>query len=184
MDLHSPQIQGFFHVPADQLVGAGTLCDYLKSWDLANTVLVAGDAGEAKELGRFANRLNLPMAVVDKRRYADDDKAKARNLIGSVDGMHAIIVDDEVATAGTVIEAANFVLERGALSVSVAATHGVLCGPAMERINGSALREVVITDTIPLGDKHSARIRVLSVAGLFAKAIRRIHEGDSLSDLF
>lgn len=184
MDLHSPQIQGFFRVPVDQLIAAPILCNYLRSWDLDNTVLVAGDAGEAKELGRFANRLHLPMAVVDKRRFADDDRAVATNLIGDVSGKHALIVDDEIATGGTIVEAARFLLDEGALSCSVVATHGVLAGPAMERINDSPFEQVVVTDTIPLGDKKSSKIHVISVAALFAKAIRRIHDGDSVSDLF
>ena len=186
MDLHSPQIQGFFRMPTDHLVAAPIICDYLRSWDLSNAVLVAGDAGEAKELGRFANRLHLPMAVVDKRRLGDDDKAVATNLIGHVDGMDAIIVDDEMATGGTVVEAARFLLDRGAKSVSVAVTHGVLSGPALERIANGPFREGVVTDTVPVLAKANAcsKIRVLSVAPLLAKAIRRIHDGDSVSDLF
>ena len=124
------------------------------------------------------------MAVVDKRRYADDDAAVATNLIGEVRGKHAIIVDDEIATGGTIIEAARFLMERGALSVRVVATHGVLSGPAIERINSSVISSVVVTDTIPLRDKRSDKIEVLSVAPLLAKAIRRIHDGDSVSDLF
>ena len=184
MDLHSPQIQGFFRVPVDQLIAAPTLCNYLRTWDLDNTVLVAGDAGEAKELGRFANRLHLPMAVVDKRRFADDDRAVATNLIGNVKGMHALIVDDEIATGGTICEAARFLMDKGALSCSVAATHGVLAGPAIDRINKSVFERVVVTDTLPLHNKKSSKIHVISVASLFAKAIRRIHDGDSVSDLF
>jgi ribose-phosphate pyrophosphokinase len=184
MDLHAAQIQGFFHVPVDQLTGAPVLCDYLKNLDLSTCVLVAGDVGEAKDIGKFANALNLPVAIVDKRRYGNDDRAVATNLIGEVAGKHAIIVDDEIATGGTVIEATNFLMSRGALSVKVAATHAVLSGPAVERINNSVLDRVIVTDTIPLRDKKSSRIEVLSVAPLFAKAIRRIHDGDSISDLF
>ena len=186
MDLHSPQIQGFFRRPVDQLAAAPIVCDHLRTWDLTDTVLVAGDAGEAKELGRYANRLNLPMAVVDKRRLGNDDKAVATNLIGDVAGKRAIIVDDEIATGGTIVEAARFLRDRGAIAVSVAATHGVLSGPAMQRIDGpkTPFERVVTTDTIPLGDKSSPRLEVLSVAPFFAKAIRRIHDGDSVSDLF
>ncbi len=184
MDLHSPQIQGFFRVPVDQLIAAPILCNHLRSWDLENTVLVAGDAGEAKELGRFANRLHLPMAVVDKRRFGDDDRAVATNLIGDVKGMRALIVDDEIATGGTICEAARFLIDEGALSCSVVATHGVFAGPAIDRINKSAFERVVTTDTIPMGSKKSDKIHVISVASLFAKAIRRIHDGDSVSDLF
>jgi ribose-phosphate pyrophosphokinase len=184
MDLHSPQIQGFFHIPVDQLVGAPILAAHMKTYDLANTVLVAGDVGEAKELGRYANLLGLPVAIVDKRRYGDDDRAVAKNLIGDVSGKHAIIVDDEIATGGTIVEAANFLFQRGAQTVKVAATHGVLSGPAVERINDSRIDSVLVTDTIPLRDKKSRKVRVLSVAPVFAQAIRRIHDGDSVSDLF
>lgn len=184
MDLHSPQIQGFFRIPVDQLVGAPILATHMKTWDIQNGVLVAGDVGEAKELGRFANLMGLPVAVVDKRRYGDDDRAVATNLIGDVEGKHAIIVDDEIATGGTIIEAANFLFARGALSVKVAATHGVLSGPAIPRIHDSRIDTVLVTDTIPLRDKLSDKVRVLSVAPVFAKAIRRIHDGDSVSDLF
>jgi len=193
MDLHSPQIQGFFRKPVDQLKAAPVICDYLsEEYDLSNTVLVAGDAGEAKELGRFANRLHLPMAVVDKRRVGNDDKAVATNLIGEVKGMRAIIVDDEIATGGTIVEAARFLRERGATAVSVAATHGVLSGPAIDRIDGKKNGEpseppferVVVTDTIPLNGKRSDLIHVLPTAKLFGRAIRRIHDGDSVSDLF
>ncbi|MSP91556.1 MAG: ribose-phosphate pyrophosphokinase [Myxococcales bacterium] len=184
MDLHSPQIQGFFRIPVDQLVGAPILATHMKTWDIQNGVLVAGDVGEAKELGRFANLMGLPVAIVDKRRYGDDDRAVATNLIGDVEGKHAIIVDDEIATGGTIIEAANFLFARGALSVKVAATHGVLSGPAIARIHDSRIDTVLVTDTIPLRDKLSDKVRVLSVAPVFAKAIRRIHDGDSVSDLF
>ena len=128
--------------------------------------------------------LHLPVAVVDTRRYGNDDRAVATNLIGDVDGMHAIIVDDEIATGGTIIEAANFLMARGAKSVRVCATHGVLSGPAMDRINGSNILNVIVTDTIPTREKQSPKLEVLSVAPLFAKAIRRIHDGDSVSDLF
>ena len=184
MDLHSPQIQGFFRIPVDQLMGAPVLCDHMKTWDLSECVLVAGDVGEAKDIGRFANILHLPVAVVDKRRYGNDDKAVATNLIGEVAGKHAIITDDEIATGGTIIEATNFLIARGALSVRVVATHGVLSGPAVDRINNSRIDRVIVTDTIPLREKKSERITVLSVAPLFGKAIRRIHDGDSVSDLF
>lgn len=185
MDLHSPQIQGFFRIPTDHLVGAPTLCEYMKKqWKLEGCVLVAGDVGETKDIGKFANRLQLPVAVVDKRRYGDDDKATATNLIGDVSGLHAIIVDDEIATGGTIVEAAKFVMDRGALSVRVVATHGVLSGPAIDRINQSIIERVLVSDTIPLKGKVSDKLEVVSVAGLFAKAVRRTHDGDSISDLF
>lgn len=184
MDLHAPQISGFFRVPVDHLQATPIITDYLRRRGLENTVLIAGDAGEAKEVGRYANRLNLPMAIIDKRRYDDSERPKAAHLIGDVKGMHAIIVDDEVATGGTLIEAARFLEERGAASVSAAFSHAVLSGSAVERLNASNITELVFTNTIPLQGKESPKFKVLSVAEIFAKAIRRIHDGDSISSLF
>lgn len=185
MDLHSPQIQGFFRIPTDQLMGANTICDYLRRTDLSNAVLIAADAGEAKDLGRYANRLDLPMAIIDKRRYGDDEQPKATHIIGDVVGKRAIIVDDEVASGATMIEAANFLLEKGATEVMGCATHAVFSGTALERIAASPLTEVVVTDTVPLpDDKDTSKIKVLSVDRLFARAIQRIHDGNSVSSLF
>ncbi len=186
MDLHSPQVQGFFRIPADQLQAAPILCDYLRqSRDLSNYVLVAGDVGESKEAGHYANRLNLPIAIVDKRRDGDDETARATNLIGDVEGKVALIVDDEVASGGTLLEAARFVLERGAVAVEACVVHGVLSGRAIERIQASPLRQLVVTDTIPLTPpKRIERIHVQSVARLFAEAIKAIHDGSSVSRLF
>lgn len=189
MDLHSPQIQGFFSMPVDNLEGASTICDYFRGKDLTDWILVAADAGEAKELGRFANRLNLPFAIIDKRRYGNDDKARATNLIGDVTGKHCLIVDDEISTGGTLVEAANFLEKHGATSVQACATHPVFAGPAIDRILASNMTEVVVCDSIPVRDKLAAakaedRVKVLPLSQLFAKAIRRIHDGDSVSDLF
>ena len=162
------------------------LCDYLRgSRDLSNHVLVAGDVGESKEAGQYANRLHLPIAIVDKRRDGDDEQARATNLIGEVEGKVALIVDDEVASAGTLLEAARFVLERGAVAVEACAVHAVLSGRAIERIEASPLRQLVVTDTMPLPpEKQIDRIHVQSVARLFAEAIRAIHDGSSVSRLF
>lgn len=187
MDLHSPQVQGFFRIPADNLRAVPIICDYLKSHthDLANAVLVAGDAGEAKELGSYANRLNLPIAVVDKRRTGDDEKPVATHLIGEVRGKVALIVDDEVASGGTLIEAARFVMEHGAVAVEAAIVHPVLSGQAVPRLKDSELRRVIVTDTIPIPkEKQFDRLKVLSVAELLGDAIRAIHGGDSVSSLF
>ena len=186
MNLHSAQVQGFFCVPSDQLLAAPILCDYLRtSRDLKNHVLVAGDVGESKDVGHYASRLDLPIAIVDKRRYGDDEVARAVNLIGDVAGKVALIVDDEVASGGTLVEAASFVLERGAVAVEACVVHPVLSGKAIERIEASALRQLVVTDTIPLpANKRIDKIRVISVAGLFADAIRAIHDGSSVSRLF
>jgi ribose-phosphate pyrophosphokinase len=184
MDLHAPQIQGFFRIPVDHLQGFPLITDHLKREDLTGRVLVAGDAGEAKEVGRYANRLHLPMAIIDKRRADDSEKAKAAHLIGEIEGKHAIIVDDEVATGGTLVEAAAFLVKKGALSVTAAFTHPVLSGPAVSRLEESCIERLVFTDTIPLQGKRSKKFKVLSTASLFAKAIRRIHDGESISELF
>jgi ribose-phosphate pyrophosphokinase len=186
MNLHAPQVQGFFRIPADQLQAAPILCDYLRaSRDLSNYVLVAGDVGESKDVGHYADRLDLPIAIVDKRRTGDEEVARAVNLIGDVQGRVALIIDDEVASGGTLVEAARFVLERGALAVEACVVHAVLSGKAIERIQASPLRELVVTDTLPLPPpKRIPKIRVAPVARLFAEAIRAIHDGSSVSALF
>ena len=186
MNLHSAQVQGFFRIPADQLQAAPILCDYLReSRDLRDYVLVAGDVGESKDVGHYAARLDLPIAIVDKRRSGDDEVARAVNLIGDVEGKVALIVDDEVASGGTLVEAARFVLERGAIAVEACVVHPVLSGRAIERIQTSPIRQLVVTDTIPLpAPKRIAKIQVRSVARLFADAIRAIHDGSSVSRLF
>jgi len=186
MNLHSPQTQGFFRIPADQLEAEPILCDYLRqSRDLSRYVLVAGDVGESKEAGHYANRLDLPLAIIDKRRQGDDENPRAVSLIGDVEGKVALIVDDEIASGGTLMEATRFVLERGATAVEACAVHAVLSGHAVERIAASPLRQVVVTDTIPVpASKRSEKIYVQSVARLFADAIRAIHDGSSVSRLF
>ena len=184
MDLHSPQIQGFFRFPVDQLKADKLICDHILKKDLSNTVLVAGDAGQAKELGEYASRLKLPMAIVDKRRFGDDEKPRALNVIGDVDGKHCLIVDDEVASGGTLIEAATFLRKRGAASVEATCVHPVLSGNATDRIMQSEISNLLVTDSIPVEGKTFDKLEVLAVAPMFAKAIRRIHEGDSVSGLF
>ncbi|UCE85292.1 MAG: ribose-phosphate pyrophosphokinase [Deltaproteobacteria bacterium] len=186
MNLHSPQLQGFFRIPVDQLSGEPILCDYLaRHRDLEDAVLVAGDVGEAKDLGRYASRLDLPLAIVDKRRDGDDEMPRPTHLVGDVEGKIALIVDDEIASGGTMIEAARFVLERGAAAVEAAAVHPILSGRAIARIRESPIRSLVVTDTVPVpADKRIDKITVLSVAPLFAAAIRAIHCGDSVSALF
>jgi ribose-phosphate pyrophosphokinase len=186
MNLHAPQVQGFFRVPSDQLQAAPILCDYLRATrDLSNYVLVAGDVGESKDAGHYASRLDLPIAIVDKRRSGDDEVARAVNLIGSVEGKVALIVDDEVASGGTLVEAARFVLERGAAAVEACVVHAVLSGKAVERLEASPIRQLVVTDTLPLpAGKRLDRIQTTSVAPLFADAIRAIHDGTSVSRLF
>ena len=148
-------------------------------------MLVAPDAGEAKDAGRYAKRLNIPLAIIDKRRYGDDELVRAVQVIGDVRGMHALIIDDEVATAGTLIETLRILSEHGATGVTAGIVHPVLCGPAMERIRQSNLKEMVVTDSIPIPpEKMWDGFRILTVASLFAQAIERIHDGRSVSSLF
>jgi len=186
LNLHAPQVQGFFRFPVDHLNAAPILCDHLVgSRNLDNTVLVAGDVGESKDVGHYARRLNLPIAIVDKRRESDDDRAVATHLIGDVEGKEALIIDDEIATGGTLIEAARFVLEQGALSVDAAAVHPVLCGDAAKRLEESPIRSIVVTDSIPIPESQRiAKLEVVSVAPLLANAIRAVHDGESVSALF
>ena len=185
MDLHSPQIQGFFSIPADQLTGVPALCARLKKDDLSNTVVVAADVGEAKDAGRFAKRLELPLALIDKRRYGDDEMADAVTMVGEVRGKRALLVDDEISTAGTVVGAAKTLLEHGAKDVSVAVVHPVFSGPAVERLRASPIFEVVVTDSIPLPPaKQDPRFKVLTIAPLIAESISRVHDGRSISELF
>ena len=186
MNLHSPQVQGFFRIPVDQLFAEPIVCDFLlANRDLTDHVVVAGDVGESKDVGRYANRLNLPMAIVDKRRTGDDEVAVATNLIGEVEGKVALIVDDEIASAGTLVEASRFVLERGASGVEAAAVHPILSGSAVQRIDDSPIESLVVTDTVPVPQsKRNDKLTVLSVSSLFAQAIRSIHGGDSVSRLF
>ncbi len=186
MELHSPQIQGFFDVPVDQLLATEVFCEHFKKRNLENSVIVAADVGEAKHLGRYANILNLPMAIIDKRRVGNTDRVYPKNLIGNVKGSNALIIDDEVASAETLCKAAEFLKINGAKNVTAAVVHPVLSGNAIQHINASPLDELVVTDTIPLKEKRDlcTKITVLSVAPLFAKAIKRIHNGKSISVLF
>jgi ribose-phosphate pyrophosphokinase len=185
VDLHSPQIQGFFSIPADQLTAVPVLCDELQKGDLSNTVIVAADVGEAKDAGRYAKRLDLPLAFIDKRRSGDDEKAKPAFVIGDVRGKSCLLVDDEIATGGTIFEATDFLLANGAASVSAAVVHPVLSGRAVERLAASRLERLLVTNTIPIpSGKAQPKIQALSVAPLLAEAITRIHDGRSVSSLF
>jgi ribose-phosphate pyrophosphokinase len=186
VDLHSPQVQGFLRIPSDHLTARDILADHFRRRpDLDEHVVVAPDAGEVKDAAGFAKRLGTPLAIVDKRRFADDESPRAVHLVGEVRGRRAIIVDDEIATGGTVLESTEFVLREGARDVSLAATHAVLSGRAAERLRGSPVVEVVVTDTLPLPpEKQDPKITVLSVSGLLAEAIARVHDGRSVSELF
>lgn len=185
MDLHSAQIQGFFRCPTDQLQAINIMCQYLKTLDLSNAVLVASDAGEAKDVARYTARLDLPMAIIDKRRVADDENPRAAHIIGEVKGKRCILVDDEIASGGTLIKAAELLLEHGASDVLGVATHAVFSGRAVERIAMSPISRVIVTDSIPISDHAKIdKIEVLSVDQLLADAIRSIHDGTSVSALF
>lgn len=185
MDLHSPQIQGFFSIPADQLTGVPVLCERLKREDLSNTVVVAADVGEAKDAGRFAKRLELPLALIDKRRYGDDENARPAHVIGDVIGKDCLLVDDEIATGGTLFNATDFLLMRGARSVSAAIVHPVLSGRAIERLAASQLTRLLVTNTLPIpAASMSSKLEVISLAPQLATAILNIHDGSSVSALF
>ncbi|MFK7916287.1 MAG: ribose-phosphate diphosphokinase, partial [Pseudomonadales bacterium] len=186
MNLHSPQVQGFFRIPSDQLNATPLVCDHLRdTTELDNSVLIAGDVGEAKDLGEYANRLGLPMAIIDKRRHDDSEQPEAVSLIGDVQGRNALIIDDEIASGGTMIAAADFLKRSGARRVEAAAVHPVMSGHARDRLDDSPIERVVVTDTIPVApERLSRKVSTVSVAKLFADAIYAIHHGESVSNLF
>ena len=184
VDLHSPQIQGFFNIPVDNLHALGILYDYLKDKvDSSNTVVVSPDAGGVERARLLANKIGCPIAIIYKRR-PEPNVAEVLDLIGDVKGKRAIIVDDIIDTAGTVCAASELLLSKGAIRVDVVATHGLFSGPAVERLRKSPIEEVVVTNTIPVEHKNLEKLKVVSVAPLIGEAIRRIHEGESVSMLF
>jgi ribose-phosphate pyrophosphokinase len=185
MDLHAGQIQGFFNIPVDNLFATPVLLDYMKKASLNNTVVVSPDTGGVERARAFGKRLGASLAIIDKRREGPNE-AQVMNIIGNVEGKRVLILDDMIDTAGTVVQAANALKDAGALEVSVCCTHPVLSGPALDRIEGSDIKEVIVTDTIPLNDraKNCKRIKVLSVSGLLSEAVRRIYYNDSVSSLF
>jgi ribose-phosphate pyrophosphokinase len=184
MDLHQGQIQGFFNIPVDELTAVHLLSNYFIQKNLQDTVVVT-DLGFAKRARAFAELLDAPLAIVEKRREGNDDRAEVLNVIGSVKGRRAIVVDDEIDTAGTLMEVTRALEREGVHEIYAVATHGVLSDPAVDRIRDSNLTEVVITDTIPLPPaKQLRKIRQLSVAPLIGEAISRIHRGESVGALF
>ena len=186
MTLHAPQILGFFRKPADQLLATPILSNYFKTKDLSNTTVVATDAGAAKFAGHFAKRLSVPMAIIDKRRFDDSEKAQSVALIGDVKNRDAIIYDDEIATGGSIKEAARILRELGARSVRVGVTHPVFSGSALETLTSANLDELVVTDSIPVSPARARQLpnlKVLSTAALFGDAILRIHGGRSISEM-
>lgn len=185
MDLHADQIQGFFQIPLDHLTAFSLLSDYFVRKKLENPVVVACDAGRAKDAHKYAQKLRAPLAIMDKRRIGNQDKVEIACFIGDVYGRNAVIFDDEVDTAGTLTETVAALERAGIKDVHAACTHPVFSGPAVERLIKSSIKEMVITDTVPFApEKRFDRLTVLSVAPLFAEAIRRIHLGESISSLF
>jgi ribose-phosphate pyrophosphokinase len=185
MDLHSDAVHGFFSIPVDHLTAVPYFVDYFhERLDLANAVVVATDAGGAKRAGRFAGQIHLPMAIIDKRRVADTEVVQGL-VVGEVRGRDAIIFEDEIATGGTLVASVKTLADAGVKSIHVGATHGVLCGPAVQRLVESSIASVAVTDTVHLPrEKQHRKIQTLSVAPLFAEAIRRIHTGESVGALF
>ena len=183
MTLHAPQVHGFFSVPVDHLTAIGEIADHYRSRDLSNTVVVSPDLGNAKTASLFARLLGVPVAAGSKQCQADD-KVVIDAIVGDVAGKKAIVLDDEIATGGSIIELMNKLQEEGCAEASVACTHGLFTGNAVERLRTHpAITEVVTTDTVP-PPADWPELQVRSVAGLFAEAIARIHAGESVSSLF
>ncbi|MDE5415992.1 ribose-phosphate diphosphokinase [Alkalihalobacterium chitinilyticum] len=184
LDLHATQIQGFFDIPVDQLMGVPILADYFKGKELDDVVVVSPDHGGVIRARKLADRLKAPIAIIDKRR-PKPNVAEVMNIVGNIEGKTAIIIDDIIDTAGTITLAANALIEHGAKNVYACCTHPVLSGPAIERIQNSKICELVVTNTIPLGEeKKIEKVTELSVAPLMADAIIRVHENKSVSTLF
>ena len=182
VDLHAGQIQGFFNIPVDNLLAMPIFLQYMEGKGVENLVVVSPDAGGVERARAFAKKLHLPLAIIDKRRVADN-VAEVMHVIGEVEGKRAFILDDMIDTAGTLVKSVEALLEHGAVECIAAATHPVFSGPARDRIESSALKEVVVTNTIPLRTDFT-KVKVLSVAPIMAEAIKRIHLGESVSSLF
>ncbi len=183
MDLHAAQIQGFFDIPVDHIYTMPVFIDYYKKKRMKDVVVVSPDAGGVERARAFAKRLDYDLAIIDKRRTSPTD-ADILHVVGDVRGKVALLVDDLVDTAGTLAKAAKALVAGGAIKVHAACAHGVLAGPAIERLESAPLEELVITDTIALNGKKLSKIKVLSVAPLLAEAIKRIHEERTVSALF
>jgi ribose-phosphate pyrophosphokinase len=184
MDLHQGQIQGFFSIPVDELTAVNILSRYIREKNLPDVVVVS-ELGFAKKARNFAEILQAPLAIVEKRRVGNEDKTELMNIIGEVAGKTAVIIDDEIDTAGSLLEAVAALVAEGAGAIYSCATHGVFSNGALDRIEASPITEVIVTDTIPLpADASRDRVTVLSIAPLFGEAIKRIHRGESVGALF
>ena len=185
LDLHAPQVQGFFRIPVDDLYALPVLCDAIRARGLDDLVVVAPDAGFAKKAREWANRLRAPTAIADKRRVDHSESAEIVELIGSVEGRTALIVDDFTISAGTLVDAARVLVERGATTVYAAVTHGLLTGSASQKLDDSTIERLFMTDSVETQPEAlPAKVEVVSVAGLFGEAIRRIARRESISVLF
>jgi ribose-phosphate pyrophosphokinase len=185
MTLHSAQVHGFFSVPVDHLNALNVLARHFRSSDLRNSVVVSPDLGNAKSATAFARMLGLPVAAASKQRLADD-RVVIDAIVGDVAGRDAIVLDDEIANAGTIVAVLPLLRAQGAKHITVACTHGLFTGKAIERLKSQPdIEHIVTTDTVPLPpEKHLPNMKVLSIAPLFAEAIKRIHDGESISSLF
>ena len=185
VDLHAAQIQGFFNIPVDELTALYLLGNYFSEKTFDDLVVVAADFGISRRARDVATRLNASLAIIEQRRIGNVDKKEALNVVGDVEGHPALIVDDEITTGGTLDNVVSTIIEHGAKDVYVCATHPVFSGPAIERIAKSPVKEVTVTDTIPVnGEKKIEKITVLPIAPLLGEAIRRIHTGQSVGALF
>lgn len=184
MDLHAAQIQGYFNIPVDHLVGEPILADYFIQKELEDVVVVSPDLGSVTRSRRFADRLDAPIAIIDKRRQKANE-SEVMNVIGDIDGKNCVLIDDMIDTAGTICNAAAALKARGAKDVYASCTHAVLSGPARDRIKDSVIQELVVLDTIDLDESFDMpNLKKLSVAEIFAESIRRIFNNDSVSKLF
>ena len=185
MDLHADAVHGFFSIPVDHLTAIPTICDYFAALlDLSKVVVVATDAGGAKRAGRFAKRLDTSLAIIDKRRISDSNVQQGL-VVGNVKDLDAIVFDDEISTGGTLVSTVETLKQAGAANVYVGATHPVLCGQAVQNLSRAHICEIVVTNTVNIPEqKQFAQLKPLSVAPLFARAIKHIHTGESVSALF
>jgi len=185
VDLHAAQIQGFFNIPVDELTALYLLIDYFKKIDFDDLVVVAADAGISRRARDLASKLNAPLAIIEQRRLGNVDQKEALNVIGEVEDKVALIVDDEISTAGSLVNVVSILLERGVKEVYACVTHPVFSGPAIQRIASSPVKEVIVTDTVPITDnKKLDKITVLPIAPLLGEAIQRIHSGQSIGAMF
>lgn len=185
VDLHSAQIQGFFNIPVDELTAINLLGDFYKKKDFKDLVVVAADIGSTKRSRDLATKLNVPLAIMEKRRLGNNDKTQTLNVIGEVNDKITLVVDDEIDTAGSLIGVVSTLMDRGAREVNACCTHPIFSGPAIERIANSQVKEVVVADTVPVKDnKLINKIIVLPIAPLLGEAISRIHTGQSIGAMF